>query len=420
MTSRRHFLKSLSFSALAFPRLAQWNFEKTRAFDLEVPKPDDPLFWKKVRKLFLMPEDKAFFNTGTLGAQPAVVFETVIEHLRQVAADIAEWDYKSDDWITGYQPYRVIRGKLAALMNASTEEISLIENAHMGMNTVANGLDFKPGDEVLGTDMEHPGGRYGWESKTKRYGVVYRQIPLPKPPRDPEEVVALFRSAFMSRTKVMAVAHVISGNGAVLPVKELCSEARSRGVFTVVDGAQALGHVRVDVKDIGCDAYYSSMHKWLCAPAGNGVLFVRKEKAREIWATNASGNWDNHEDEGFRLQQRGTGNLSTLMGLNASLDFHSQIGSERVIVRIKELGDYLRSGLKEIPKVKINTPLHPSLCAGITNYEVEGLQGTQLQDAMWAKGIRIRGNRQSTHIYNSREEIAASLAIVRQLAGAKR
>jgi isopenicillin-N epimerase len=421
MVSRRDFLKSLSLATAlpAVPAMAQWDFANTKALNLVYPKDGDPAFWKKIRKMFLMPENRAFFNTGTLGAQPAVVYETVVQHMRKVAAEIADWDYKGDDWISGYGPFTVLRGKLAALMHASAEEISLLENATTGMDLVANGLDLSPGDEILGTDQEHPGGRHGWDLKAKRFKTVYRQVAMPRPPLHPDEIVVAFLNAFTSRTKVLAVPHVVSSFGTVLPVKELCAQARSRGIFTIIDGAQALGHVAVDVQEIGCDAYYSSMHKWLCAPAGNGVLYIRKERAREIWTTLASSQWDNHQDEGYRLQQRGTGNLSLLMGLSAAIDFHNRIGHDRVIRRIKELGDYLRAGLQKIPRVQIRTPVHPELCAGITNYQIEGLAGGRtMQDALWAKGIRIRGNRQSTHIYNSDAELDATLGVIRELAKA--
>ncbi len=418
MVSRRGFLRCLSLPVAlpAVPALAQWDFDKTRALTLEFPQNNDPAFWKKIRKMFLIPEQTSFFNTGTLGAQPAVVLETVSQHMRKVATDIADWDYKRDDWISGYQPLTVLRGKLAAMMNASASEISLIENATTGMDIVANGLDLGPGEEILGTDQEHPGGRHGWDVKARRFKAIYRQVTMPKPPRDPDEVVNAFLNAFTSRTKVLAVPHIISSTGAVLPVKEMCAEARSRGIFTIIDGAQALGHVSVDVKNIGCDAYYSSMHKWLCAPAGNGVLYVRSDQAKNVWTTLASSQWDNHKDEGYRLQQRGTGNLSLLMGLDAAIDFHTRIGSARVIARIKELGDYLRAGLQKIPKVKINTPVHPAMCAGITNYQVEGVSATAMQDALWARKIRVRGNRQSTHIYNTEAELDATLTVIRRLA----
>lgn len=418
MVSRRGFLKSLSF-ATALPAVAvpaQWDFEKTKALALAFPSAGDPAFWKKIRKMFLLPDNKAFFNTGTMGAQPAVVYEAVTEHMRKVAAEIADWDYKSDDWIAGYQPYLVLRKKLAALINASAQEVSLLENATTGMDLVANGIDLNAGDEILGTDQEHPGGRHGWDVKARRCQGKYIQVPMPRPLRHPDDIVTAFLNAFSSRTRVLAVPHVVSSYGTVLPVKELCAAARSRGIFTIIDGAQALGHVHVDVRDIDCDAYYTSMHKWLCAPAGCGLLYVRKEQAPRIWTTLASSQWDNHQDEGYRLQQRGTGNLSLLMGLDAAVDFHNRIGHDRVTGRIKELGDYLRSGLQKIPRVQINTPAHAQMCAGITNYQVEGLKGTAMQDALWAKGIRIRGNRQSTHIYNSEAELDATLAVIRELA----
>ncbi len=420
MVSRRGFLKSLSLATTlpAVVSQAQWDFEKTKALTLEFPDAADPAFWKKIRKMYLLPENKAFFNTGTLGAQPAVVYETVAEHMRKVAADIADWDYKSDDWISGYQPFTVLRRKMATLINASLEEVSLLENATTGMDLVANGLDLNAGDEILGTDQEHPGGRHGWDVQTRRCNGSYRQVAMPKPPRDPNEIVIAFLNAFTSRTKVLAVPHIVSSFGTVLPVKELCAAAHGRGIFTIIDGAQALGHVHVNVRDIGCDAYYSSMHKWLCAPAGSGLLYIRKEQAKHIWTTLASSQWDNHQDEGYRLQQHGTGNLSILMGLDAAIDFHNKIGPERVVKRIKQLGDYLRAGLQKIPKVQINTSIHPSMCAGITNYQIEGVKGTTMQDALWAKGLRIRGNRQSTHIYNSETELDATLSVIRELAKA--
>lgn len=416
MMTRRDFLGTVSMSAFAVPAFAQWDFTKSKVQDIEFPKESDPDYWKKIRKLFPMPEDQAFFNTGTLGAQPTVVMESAIEHMRKVASDIAEWDYK-DDWITGYKPYRVIRGKLAALINAATDEIALTENATAGMNYISNGLDLAPGDEVLSTDQEHSGGRSGWLVKQKRHKIVYRPLPVPKPARDPQQIVDIFKRAMGERVKVIAIPHIFSGSGTILPIKEICAEAKKKGIFTVIDGAQALGQIAVDVRDLDCDAYFSSMHKWLLAPPGNGMLYIRRERMRDVWTTMASGAWDNHEDEGARLTQRGTGNLALLVGLNAALDFHQEIGPDRVHQRIKFLGDRLRKGLRQIQNVQIFTPLHPEMNAGITSYSIKGLMEGRLVDELWnQKKIRIRGIRQCTHIYNSPREIEETLATVRDLA----
>lgn len=383
-------------------------------------------FWKKVREEFLLDPGQVFFNTGTLGAMPRRVFDRVVDHLRVTAEKIAEWDYYGADWISGYQPWTEIREKIARLLNCQAGEIALTENATAGMNYISNGLDLEPGDEVLGTDQEHPGGESGWKLKAKRCGVVYRQLPLGKPIQSPQEVIETFVQAMGPRTRVLAIPHIITGSGAILPVKELCAEARQRGIFTVIDGAQTVGQIRVDLKELGCDAYYGSFHKWLCAPAGNGFLYLRRDMAGKVWTTLASTQWDNQEDHGFRLGQRGTGNLSLLFGLDEALDFHFELGPERVYARIKTLGDYLRTRLQEVPGIKLFTPLHPEMAAGITVYNIEGLTGNFIQDELW-KRARLRprsmgevyGVRQSTHIYNSFEEIDRTVDILKDLAAGR-
>ena len=270
------------------------------------------------------------------------------------------------------------------------------------------------------TDREHSGGRSGWLVREKRFGIKVTPVPLPDPCRDPGQIIELFLKAITLRTRVIAISHMVGGTGSILPVKQICSEAQKRGIFTVLDGAQCVGQIPVDVKDIGCDAYFSSLHKWTLAPPGTGLLYIRKERIADIWTTFASGQWDNHEDDGYRLTQRGTGNLSLLVGLDAALDFHFRIGPGRIYRRIKYLGDYLREGLRKIPKMEIQTSPHPDMCAGITVYNIKGLEPGKIMDELWLrKKIRIRGVRQSTHIYNSPEEIDATLEVVQGMASKK-
>jgi isopenicillin-N epimerase len=425
MTPRRKFLQSVSSSALAAPFLTRAALGQNHAGGSApaLPDPGDPKYWDKLRGQFLLSRDKVFFNTGTIGAMPRVVVEKVVEHLHTMAADVADWDYRGPEWISGYGPETGTRAKAARLFNADVKEIALTENVTCAMNYVANGLDLSEGDEILMSDQEHPGGRSPWLVSEKRHKTVVKMVELAKPARNSEQLFEQVKSAITPRTKVIAISHVITGSGAIMPAKEICAEARRRGIFTVLDGAQAAGHIAVDVRDLGCDAYVGCFHKWLLAPAGNGFLYVRAGSAPRIWTTLASGQWDNHDDEGFRFSQRGTGSLSLMMGLDAALDFQFAIGPERVQGRIKYLGDYLRDGLRRIPKVKIYSPEDSSICAGMTVYNVDGLTGARLQDEMW-KRDRLRprasgdvwGVRHSTHIYNSPEEIDRALRIVRDLA----
>jgi selenocysteine lyase/cysteine desulfurase len=290
---------------------------------------------------------------------------------------------------------------------------------------VANGLDLAQGDEVLTSNQEHPGGRCAWLVKEKRQGVRLRELALPKPAHSPEEILDLVTKGFGTRTRVLVLSHVITGSGAILPVKEICAAARARGIFTVLDGAQAVGHVPVNLHEIGCDAYVGCFHKWILAPAGNGFLYLRQDQAARIWTTLANSQWDDHKDEGYRFSQRGTGSPTLLEGLEAALDFHAEIGHERILARIKSLGQYLRSELRKIPQVKIYSPMEESMCAGITVYNIEGWTGPRLQEEFWKRGrlrprssSEIYGLRQSTHIYNSLAEIDRSLALTRELASA--
>lgn len=387
-----------------------------------MPAASDPAYWSKVRDQFLLARDKVFFNNGTIGAMPKVVVDRTVEHLRKMATDIADWDYKpGDEWIAGYGPFTEIRAKAAALLRCQTSELALTENVTTAMNYLADGMTVEPGSEILITDQEHPGGQCPWLNVAARYRARVQMMRVPKPVDSPAEAMEAFYNALTPRTRILAISHVITGAGSILPVKQICAEARERGIVTVLDGAQAFGHIDVNVADIGCDAYVGCFHKWMLAPAGTGFLYVRKDRAREVWTTIASSHWNDHEDDGFRLTQRGTGNLSLLMGLDAALDFHNSIGADRVQARIKYLGDYLRSGLREIPRTRVYTSADPSMCGGITVYSVEGVTGPQLQEEMW-KRARLRprasgpGVRHSTHIFNSTQEIDKALGVVRSLA----
>ncbi|MGO9615543.1 MAG: aminotransferase class V-fold PLP-dependent enzyme, partial [Bryobacteraceae bacterium] len=421
MPHRRQFLQSVTASALAAPWLPSAASAEDPTDAPSLPSAADPAYWDKLRDHFLLARDKVFFNNGTIGAMPRVVLDRTVEHLRRMATDLADWDYRGPNWIGGYDPMESMRTKAARLVNADMKEIALTENVTCANSYIAAGLDLPTGVEILMSDQEHPGGECPWLTAAKRHSGAVVQVALPRPAHHPEELVDLVERAFTPRTRVLYLSHVITGSGAIVPVKEICAAARSRGILTVIDGAQALGHIPVDVRDIGCDAYVACFHKWLLAPAGNGFLYIRGDREKDVWTTLASANWANHDDDGYRLTQRGTGSMSLMVGAEAALDFHFAIGPARVQQRIKQLGERLRSGLREIPEATIYSPEDPAMCAGITVYSIKGLTGAQLQDEMWNRGrLRPRalgnGVRQCTHIFNSPSEIDRTLEIARAVA----
>jgi len=377
-----------------------------------------------VRKQFPLKEGQTYFNNGTMGPTSGYALDQMVHHMMHYNKEAATIDYKNGsgpELLSGYFPYEELRTKLGKIVNCDFKEISLVQNATFGMNYVGMGLNLKKGDELLNTDQEHGGGFGAWQLLAKRKGCTYKQATMPVPANDPQEIVDAIFKEVTSKTKVIAIPHMVSGFGTVMPVKAICTEAKKRGIFTVLDGAQCVGHVKVDVKDIGCDAYYSSLHKWLLAPAGSGLLYLSEDISSNIWSTIASYQWDNQEDHGFRLMQNGTGNAALLAGYEAAVDFFNAIGEEKWLGRIKELGSYLRAGLKEMPHVTIESSTNEAMAAGITTYGVAGITGPDLQKTMWEKeklqprSVGEKNIRHSVHIYNSKEEIDKALGVIKDL-----
>jgi selenocysteine lyase/cysteine desulfurase len=430
MTTRRSFLGGLAAAATAATSIPELLFAAARRHAPTLPVPGGPLdqeFWRQLRREFLIPEDQAFFNTGTLGSQPREVLDAVVDHMTHVVRDIAHWDYKpeNEQYFTGYNPESRIRGKLAALIGAETDEIALTQNATIGMNFIANGLDLGLGDEVIVMRGAHTGGRGGWELRDKRYGAAVRLVTPPAPAESPEQLLALYDDATTPQTRVWTIPHLTSGSGAIrFPVDAMCRRARERGILTVIDGAQTLGHLAIDVRAMGCDAFFSSPHKWLLSPVGTGMLYIRRDLHPRVWATLASAQWDNHGAGLYRLMQYGTGNLSLLVGLEKAIDFHNRIGTERVQTRILGLADRLRTGLRSIDGVFLRSPVHPELVSATTIWGIEGVSGADLQDALWREAkVRVRQNadgvRQCCHIYNLEEDVDRSLEATRRIAAAR-
>lgn len=423
--SRRRFL-----STLAVPGVVLGVAPAARALSRFAPftpdaQADDAAVFAEARTHFLIPAGVAYCNTGTLGASPREVVDALTQGIRRLETELADWPYEQADGepLTGYQQLKDARAEVGRFINATADEIALTQNATMGMNFLANGLDLAPGDEVVSTDHEHGGCISPWRLLAKRRGIVLKELPLEPALGDgPDGVLRLFASAMTPRTKVVMFSQITSGLGARLPARELCALARERGALALVDGAQAVGQIPVDVKALECDAYVASPHKWMMAPKGTGILYIRRGLQDRFWTTLASYQWDNHADGAFRFMQYGTGSVPVVDGLLAALRFIDKVGLPRIERWDAMLTKRLRDGFAKNPAVRMASPADARLASAITTFRVEGVKAKALQDALWARKVRVRaqnderGVRLSAHMYVSPADIDTILDVTRQLA----
>ena len=376
---------------------------------------DPARYWAEMRRQWLLAADHVNLNCGSVGCTPLPVLRAMIDHILS-AEEFREAPYP---WF-GYEEnerIHALRDALAAFIHVNRDELAIVRNATEANNVVASGIDMKPGEEVLMSDQEHPGGFCPWDEKAARYGIKINKVTLPKPPSSAEEIVDLFERALTPKTKIIFFSHITTATGVVLPAKEICAMARRRGVLTSVDGAHAIGQIPLDLHDMGCDFYGSSPHKWLMAPKGTGFLYIRDEHLKDLWVHTATANWNNYDMKAYRFSWFGTSNLSVMVGLKAAIDFFNQIGPERIYARAHELATQVRDRIAKYPQAKIVNASKDEFFGGMVTFEANpplpagattgGLK--KVVEQCVARNMRIAGGidhfRVSTHIFTQPTEL---------------
>ena len=430
---RRSFLKGLVASlavAHSLPQIAEalTSYLRELASDLSAT-PHAEAYWRRVGEEFLLRPGRSHFNCGSIGATPRAIVEA-----HKAYIDRMEEDPYAHAW-SGFEG----AGSEAALDKAqkfigarTRSEMLLTRNTTEAMNLVATGIQWEPGDEVLTTDHEHAGGIICWLHMQRMAGIHVRQIHLPTPTTDKAEILQRLEDGLTDRTRVVSVSHVNTTTGLRMPLAEIAAITRPRGILLVADGAQVPGMLDVKVRDLGVDAYASSSHKWMLAPKGTGLLYIRGEASSQIRPISAStGDGIHHA---VYMAGGGTRNTPLMVAHGDTMDFHDVIGRERVEARVLQLNRYLRDRLRPLATLIPVTPEDPELASAMVSYIPVGKSVAQIygQLADWGISIKRTGYnsvygdndlprdgkqviRLSTHIFNDEEQIDR---LVRALADA--
>jgi cysteine desulfurase / selenocysteine lyase len=408
MSTRRGFVKKIAtgFAATALTT------EALTASPGEPPVPkSDPQFWKEVRNAFPLTRKRVYFNNGTFGPSPSRVLNAIKSSIDFIGNS---GEYGSTDRA---------RKRISTFVKVKTEEISLTHNTTEGINIVTWGLPLKAGDEVIITQQEHVGNAVPWLNRAKLHGIVLKPF---QPALTASENVALIRQLITPRTKVIAIPHITCTTGLVFPIEEISALARSKGIFTAIDGAHGAGFLNLDLKALGCDFYATSCHKWMLGPSGTGFLYVREELFETLQAYWVGA----HSDKGWDLQTTpvtfngyvnsahrydfGSQNASLYAGVEETITFLEEIGMERIEKRIRYLSTYLQQKLLAFgDKIEMLTPVEAQSRAGMITFRIPGKDFADFNALAQKNNFRIRmvpesnlnALRISTHIYNSPAEI---------------
>ncbi|MBI5372195.1 MAG: aminotransferase class V-fold PLP-dependent enzyme [Sphingobacteriales bacterium] len=380
VSSRRRFLhKAGLFSATALlSSLARpaWSRNLESALDQAAGiSPEDLAgdedFWYYIQQSFTVSPSLINLNNGGVSPAPKTVQDAMKRYY-----DLCNEAPSYYMWRVLDQGREPLRRNLAKLAGCSPEEIAMNRNSSEGLETVIFGLPLKAGDEVVAAKQDYPNMINAYKQREQREGIKMVWISLELPSEDENYLVSQYVNAFTPKTKVVHITHVINWNGQILPVKKIAAEAHKRGIEVVVDGAHSFAHFDFKIPDLDADYFAASLHKWLYAPIGTGLLYVRKEKIKTLYPLFAVDN--PLKDDIRKFEALGTRPFYIEQAIGKAIEFHEMIGSERKEKRLHYLKNYWMEKVKGLPKVKLNTSLRPEWGCAIGNLGIEGTKPGEL------------------------------------------
>ena len=386
MANRRNFVKQIGLMAGAFSANSLFNqahaaeFEHINLLKQDVSAKDlamDEDYWSIIQQSYTTSPALINLNNGGVSPSPRIVQDAVERFNKMTNEGPSYYMWRILD--QGREP---LRDKLAQLAGADPEEIAVNRNATEALNTVIFGLNLKAGDEIIGTKQDYPNMINAWRQRAQRDGIVYNQISFQFPIENDEEIVAGFEKAITPKTKIIHITHIINWIGQILPVKKITDMAKKHGIETIVDGAHSFGLLDYKIPDLGCDYYGTSLHKFLSAPIGSGMLWIKKEKIEKIWPLVCNDKPNGTDIRKF--ETLGTRSFPIEQGIGEAVNFQNGIGSKRKEERIRYLKNYWATRLQNIAKVKIHTSFKDEYACAICGVSVDGMTPGELDSTLFS------------------------------------
>jgi len=422
--NRRNFLqKTSAFAVGTGAYTVAWSKVPEIAAKLKQYRDSDDLtededYWRMIRQAYSTAPGIINLNNGGVSPQPKTVQDA---HNRYMALS---------NEVPSYYMWRVldrnrepVREKLATLAGVSSDEIALNRNASEALDTIIFGIDLEAGDEVVLSKQDYPNMVHAWNARSRRHGVRLKWVDLNLPSTDTEALANQYISKFTRRTKVVHLTHMLNWTGQIMPVARVAEVARKRGIKVIVDAAHSFAHLNIKLPDLGADYIGVSLHKWLCASIGTGMLYVRKELISSLWPLIP--NSEPLSDDIRKFENLGTRSFPAEMSVGAAIDFHNMIGSERKAKRLHYLKSYWIDRCRDIPGFKLWTPPEQGFSGAIAAFSIEGMETIPFFNALYQKyGIhtspsiweQISGIRIAPHVYTRIEDLDKLVKAVREIA----
>lgn len=416
MNNRRSFIRKtfLTAGTLSIGSLFQKSIaaDIAQAFqELNTLSPQDAAqneeLWARIQQAYTTSTQIINLNNGGVSPQPKVVQDAANRYYTYANEAPSYYMWRILD--QGREP---LRAKLAALAGVSPDELAINRNTTEAINTVIFGLNLNAGDEVVLTKYDYPNMINAWKQRERRDGIVLKWLDFDIPMESNEEVIQKFKGAISPRTKVFHITHMINWTGHIMPAKELCALAKANNILSIVDGAHTFAHLDFKISDLGCDFFGTSLHKWLCAPFGTGMLYIRKERIKDVWPLLAS---PEDQIENIRkFENIGTRSFAIEQAIGSAIDFHNAIGAARKEARLKYLKQYWVDQVKGVDKVKFYTSTNPEHSGALFNFGIEGMDAGPVHNSLFGthkihtspiKWEKVNGPRITPHVYTKKYDL---------------